>query len=226
MHQYQQPYRVVDAQNQGWRLTTGTGRYAPDFGFTRGLPAAVSLAELATSRGPIRPVVPAPDADRLVLLRAFRDAGDKAAVSLLVALAEVLRQAGDGTDHDTARRTLVAGAEESWESAHLTMLLGGAAMGPGTTPAGYDPAAVGTIVCVLGPWVVGSDVYVEVAQTLSAVFADYLDEDVDGRPRGWGGAADPSLQPGATGFETNGGRLLYSWLASRSRRKRAHTVGW
>ncbi|SHN46980.1 hypothetical protein [Cryptosporangium aurantiacum] len=219
MDQQKQPYRVVDAQNQGWRLATGTtGGYAPDFGFTRGLPVAVSYAELTTTRGPIRPVVPVPDADRRALLRAFRDAGDRAAVSLLIALEQVQRQATARADSDTARRTLVAGAEESWEAAHLTMLLGGAAAGTGG--ARFDSAAVGAIARVLGAWVAGHDVYVEVAQTLSAVFADYLDEDVDGHPRGWSRAADTSLQPGSAGFETNGGLLLYSWLASRSRRSR------
>lgn len=161
-------------------------------------------------------MVPAPDADRDALLRAFRDAGPKAALSLLVALQRVFRDAAAaGAEYDSARRTLIAGSEESWEAAHLTMLVGRTAQG-GTT----DPRAVGAIVDVLARWVTRTDVYVEVAQTLSTVFAGYLDEDVDGRPRGWGGAADPSLQPGAASFETNGGRLLYSWLAARSRRSR------
>ncbi|GAA0225416.1 hypothetical protein [Cryptosporangium japonicum] len=206
---------MVDAQNQGWRLATTTGRYAADFGVPRGLRAAVSYSELAATRGPIRPVVPAPDADRDALLRAFRAAGPRAALSLLVALQQVFRDAAAGTEYDSARRTLIAGSEESWEAAHLTMLLGR------TAPHGsIDRPTVGTIVDVLCPWVTRTDVYVEVAQTLSAVFAAFLDEDVDGRPRGWSGAADDSLQPGAAGFETNGGRLLYSWLAARSRRSR------
>ncbi|EXG81844.1 hypothetical protein [Cryptosporangium arvum] len=207
---------MVDAQNQGWRLATTTGRYAADFGVPRGLRAAVSYSELAATRGPIRPVVPAPDADRDALLRAFRAAGPRAALSLLVALQQVFRAAADGgTEYDSARRTLIAGSEESWEAAHLTMLLGR------TAPGGsIDSPTVGTIVGVLCPWVTRPDVYVEVAQTLSAVFASFLDEDVDGRPRGWSGAADASLQPGSAAFETNGGRLLYSWLAARSRRSR------
>lgn len=209
------PQRVVDAQNQGWRLAAQTGHYAADFGIPRGLRSAVSYAELAATRGPIRPVVPASDTDRETLLRAFRNAGPKAALSLLVALQRILREAATGVEYDSARRTLVAGSEESWEAAHLTMLLGPSAPGGAT-----DPYAVAVITAVLGPWVTRPDVYVEVAQTLSRVFADYLDEDVDGRPRGWSGAADPSLQPGAGGFETNGGRLLYSWLAARSRRSR------
>ncbi|MFG1927002.1 hypothetical protein [Cryptosporangium sp. NPDC048952] len=206
---------MVDAQNQGWGLAAATGRYAADFGVPRGLRSAVSYSELAATRGPIRPVVPASDADRDALLRAFRDAGPRAALSLLVALQRVFRDAAAGTEYDSARRTLIAGSEESWEAAHLTMLLGRAA------PSGtIDSLAVATIVSVLRPWVTRPDEYVEVAQTLSAVFASFLDEDVDGRPRGWRGAADTSLQPGAAAFETNGGRLLYSWLAARSRRSR------
>lgn len=209
---------MVDAQNQGWRLATTTGRYAADFGVPRGLRAAVSYSELAATRGPIRPVVPAPDADRDALLRAFRAAGPRAALTLLVALQQVFRDAAAGTEYDSARRTLIAGSEESWEAAHLTMLLGRTA-----PPGSIHLPSVGTIVNVLCPWVTRPDVYVEVAQTLSAVFAAFLDEDLDGRPRGWGGAADASLQPGAPGFETNGGRLLYSWLAARSRRSRLVT---
>jgi hypothetical protein len=110
------PYRVVDASDQGWYLT-GDGLYHADYGDKRGL-EPLTLDELRAARGPLRPVEPVTDEDEALIVEALTETGERAAGSLLVALYSLFH--ADAQAH--RRDRLLAGREGSWESAGLPAL--------------------------------------------------------------------------------------------------------
>jgi hypothetical protein len=225
------PYRLVDRFNQGWLTTDVEGVYQPG-GYHPEL-AKMAFAEIATQRGPWRPVLPLLDDDEELLREAFRRSGRKTITTLAAALEVVfhdLRESAGGLNnpdsYDYAKRTMAAGREGSWESwtLHQVVLFGNGlnlprpkrnmdnsiaarrARGPHSR---VHRIARDVMADIFRRWVTGADRYTEVAETLAAVVARYIDEqppslevteeamrDRHAGVAGWKTVADQWLQPG------------------------------
>lgn len=202
-------YRVVDRENQGWHPTGSAGSevYAADYGFQRDL-ADRPYAELAQTRGPLRPVLPVTDADEAELRDLFGQAGRKTVATLASALDAVWRRLADphaGRPFALARRALLAGREGSWES---EVLIDIALFGSGLTPKRVNEGIRDLMAAVLWRWVTDPDRYTEVAETLAGIVSRYC----DGQGEGWKAVADQWLQPGGLAQDDFSAcyRLFYS----------------
>jgi hypothetical protein len=226
----QDPYRVVDRENHGWyQASDGQGGFVYRIDYQTQIP---DYATLAAKRGPVRPVLPADEADVAELDRLFALAGRKAVTSLAAAIETVfhnLREAAGGlnnrTSYDFAMRTLKAGRAGSWEAALLEEVvffgcdlnLDYKAAQKGT-PAAMRAAgpsrrvhreARDQMADVVTRWVTNPARYTEIAETLASIVSSYADQV---GPAGWRVIADQWLQSptfGDPGF-TACYRLLYS----------------
>ncbi len=122
------PYRVVDRDNYGWYQLAGRGLYQTSRGQRLGLGDHLAYADLETSRGPLRPVLPISDADEVLLADTMGWLGHRTVATLAAAIELVFHRLRehprDGTTQglaaiessDYAMRTLTAGREGSNES--------------------------------------------------------------------------------------------------------------
>lgn len=220
------PYRIVDSRTKGWHIV-GAYEDIPE-GYVEDMTDQsnrLTLNQVIEQHGPVRPVVPMPDADREELLEAFRDAGRRAAGSVIVGLWRLLKEHLDavwsppgtqGEPYENANRLLIAGREGSWEADLMRGLVWSAGVDLNDKARRLHEPTVETVKRVVGRWVTSPDYYVEVAEGLPGIFAEYLDEDVNGQPRGWKGAADQWMQPGSLSWEGQG-EPMQRWLGSLSR---------
>ncbi|MFJ5121863.1 hypothetical protein [Kitasatospora sp. NPDC088548] len=186
------PYRLVDAQWQGW-LTAGNGLYRASYSFKReGLEQPWPYARIVAERGPVRPVnheIEGDDsAERLAAL--WEQAGRKAVASTLVALYRAeqrLPRLVFGGPHP-----LTSGREGSWESERLLSLAWEIGEELSEKPRRYDEAVAEGIADIVEGWVRHPESYTEVADHLSVLFGRHAD-----RAGGWKAVADQQFQPGA-----------------------------
>lgn len=181
------PYRVVDSTGQGWHRTNPG--YAADYGFRRGLEDSLSYQQLLEQRGPLRPVVPVPDADAKEMAQLLQEAGQKAAASVLAALHRVvLRHPGKpGGPHP-----MRAGREGSWESEVMVSLAWHIGCDLDEKPKRLEEATVAGMARIVESWITRPDTYTEVAENLAWLFGRHADQ-----VGGWPAVADRWLQPGA-----------------------------
>jgi hypothetical protein len=233
------PYRVVDADNQGWYLTHDAGpgrREIYSAGYRRQDLPARSGDELAATRGPLRPVLPITDEDEQRMRELFAEAGRKAVATLAAALDTVFEQLRDsrgglghaGDSYAYAMRTMKAGREGSWEAEALdNVIYFGNELN--LTPAsgkrgrGFRDAAT---LRAAGP---SKRVNMAVHHELTAMLtrwvtgpdrytevaetlAAVVSSYADDAPAGWYDVADQWLQPGGLARDSfvNCYRLLYS----------------
>lgn len=232
------PYRLVDAKGQGWHGRTDGTEYTADYDFKRDL-EKMSHAELQAQRGPLRPVVPVPDADAEAIVAALRSAGRRAAASTARALYLTYCAVSDLPAPDCV---LKAGREGSWEAESMMRLVWiGSDL---DSPKRLHEHAVAAISQVLTGWVTSEDHFVEVAENLASLFSRaaaliHRDEtqlahdalraaNTDGKKsrarnrmrilteRGgtWHCVADQHLMPGALSEST--GESLYFYLMSQT----------
>lgn len=157
------PYRIVDAHGQGW-LNVRDDQFQPDYGSQRDL-KTMPYEWVVAERGPVRPVIPVPEADADAIVAALRSAGRKAVATTLHALLAVDRATADRPAPDSL---MMAGREGSWESVHMVRITGEAF---GISDKRVDPDAKATLVEVLTRWITAEDYYVEVADNLASLFA-------------------------------------------------------
>lgn len=167
--------------------------------------------------GPVRPVLPMLDTDRLQLVGALGAAGGKAVGSVASAVEQVYFEArerfGPWNQHaaataDYGERTLTAGWPGNPEAVALMdlMLFGNelnlhphegldVAVMRRTGPdrQRVDVGARQRIAEVLRRWTNSSDRYTEVADNLAVVVSSFVDEEYG--PEGWSMIADQWLQP-------------------------------
>lgn len=211
----QLPSRVVDARHYGW-LRTGDGpdTYSADYHWPSKFadrPKGLSYAELESTHGPLREVVP-PSAESVAeLRRVIREAGTKAVGSLLVAISQLSLDFALRPGKPEISGSLVAGREGSWEAERLYSLSWSLGLTLADRPKRFDQAAVDGFKAVLLGWVTGED-YTEVAETLAGVFSDVADD-----LGGWKAVADGPFQPGGR-FSHDFGAIeaVHSWLLSRT----------
>lgn len=194
----EQPYRLVDAHNQGWLITSGGG-YQPDYGHRRGLDN-MTLEQITEQRGPWRPVEPITDEDEATLRYVFLGLGRKTIATLAAALDVVyyeLRESKGGLRNfesaEYAERTLKAGREGSWESELLMEIVWfGNGLNLAKSQRGHDNSIEerrrrgpstrvdkggrDRLAALIRDWVTNSDRYTEVAETLAFRVAHYADE--------------------------------------------------
>ncbi|MFD8316185.1 hypothetical protein [Kitasatospora purpeofusca] len=186
------PFRVVDALDTGWYLIE-PDRYRADHTEDRKL-SSMTHGELLAARGPLRPVVPAPAADRDRVQAALTGAGPKALASLLVALFRLAKrhayEEGERSGRLQSGR-LYAGNEESWESTAMRALLWGPGVDIADKPNRLDEHAVTELMTVIDTWVSGDEHYVEVADTLAGIFTRTA-----AASGGWPALADRHFQHG------------------------------
>lgn len=240
MNNVNEPYRVVDRDNNGWYLAAdGHGGTVYCLSYSTRMP---DYATLEAACGPLRPVLPVTDADVAELDRLLSEAGRKAVTSLAAALATVVTRlyenaggvessAGSGA---YAHRTLKAGRAGSWEAELLVSVVsfgyelndnrkapksGGRhaprADGPGRR---VDRAARDGMAAVIMRWVTDPARYTEVAETLAWIVSRHADRH---GADGWRKIADQWLQPSAFGGEDF--RNCYGLFYSRSEH---HNAGW
>jgi hypothetical protein len=224
----QDPYRVVDRENYGWyQASDGRGGFVYRIGYQTQIP---DYATVAATRGPVRPVLPADDADVDELDRLFALAGRKAVTSLAAAIETVfhnLREAAGGLNdrasYDFAMRTLKAGRAGLWEAALLEEVvffgcdlnLDYKASKKGT-PAAMRAAgpsrrvhreARDQMASVVTRWVTNPGRYTEVAETLAGIVSCYADQLGPGGWRviahtgGWGRNSTSRLRPSCRPFQ-------------------------
>lgn len=184
------PYRVVDRFDRGWHVVgpvepDGPPTYSADYGFRDGLDGW-SFERVEVDRGPLRPVVPVPDGDREAIETALRDAGTLAAGSVCVALYKLMMLRGGKGE------VITAGRGGSWESEAVKQIGWGPGVDLEEKPRRWSASCVDVLVKVMDRW---SDPeqpqYVELAETLAAIFASVTDE-----LGGWPSVADRWWQPG------------------------------
>ncbi|MFD8725309.1 hypothetical protein ACFV2H_47070 [Streptomyces sp. NPDC059629] len=204
------PFRLVDAHDRGW-FAVGTALYLCAEAEQRRV-EPTSVDELERERGPVRPVVPAPDSDLNRLQDAFTDAGPKAVASLLVALYRLARQHAEAEAERSGRMQsgrLYAGGEDSWETVAMRSLLWGLGVDLADKPRRLDEAMIETVHDVVDGWVApDSDVYVEVANNITEAF-----QAAARKAGGWQGLADAHFQIGARfAHSTNSIEAAHAWL--------------
>jgi len=234
----EQPYRVVDALNQGWHREGGPEGMYRGFDPTSAtkLLEPRPLADIAREFGPVRPVLGLLDEDAEQLRAALETAGRKAVGSLASALDQVrhelrVRASEPGDEfHQSgyrySTRALTAGRPGSWESERLqSVCLFGNSLNlwpskgnalpdekraTGPNPKRVHVGARDEMAAVLRRWVDSPDRYTEVAEHLAAIVSGYADE-AHG-PDGWAKVADQWLQPGGLAHEDTAAcyGLLYS----------------
>lgn len=212
----EQPYRLVDAHNQGW-LITSDGGYQPDYGHRRGLDK-MTLEQITEQRGPWRPVEPITNDDEQTLRYVFVGLGRKTIATLAAALDVVYyeaRESKGGLNNfesaGYAERTLKAGRDGSWESEVLMEIVWfGNGLNLAKSQRGYDNSIEerrrrgpsprvdkggrDRLAALIRDWVTNPDRYTEVAETLAWQVSHYADEAAG--PDGWKAIADQWLQPG------------------------------
>ncbi|MFF4409752.1 hypothetical protein [Streptomyces sp. NPDC001404] len=184
----QPPYRVVDVSFQGWYRRSGDGMYDADCGHARSL-EAMAYEELATARGPLRPVGPPTAEESAAVKASLAGAGRKAAATLLVVLYRLVLQDARAERAGGPHNRLVAGREGSWESEAMVRLAWNLGADLAEKPARFDETAVMELVRVVEGWVSSSDRYTEVAATLASAFSAVADT-----AGGWQAVADRYLQ--------------------------------
>ncbi|MGA5822151.1 hypothetical protein ACPC54_30330 [Kitasatospora sp. NPDC094028] len=201
------PHRLVDAHWQGW-LHTEDGHYQATSGTGRGLDQPWTHAQITTSRGPVRPVLPPPaeDTDRLTAL--WAQAGHQALATTLAALHRlVLRFPAGQRPHP-----VMSGREGSWETLRLIDLAWGIGSDiDGQMPTRYDGHAATAIADVLEGWARRPEYYTEVAETLAQHFGQHVD-----RTGGWNTVTEPWLRPGSELIDPDTLFLIASWLLASS----------
>ncbi|MGA5819871.1 hypothetical protein ACPC54_18665 [Kitasatospora sp. NPDC094028] len=187
------PFRVVDAQDTGW-YRIEADLYRADHAQVRRL-EEMTYRELRAARGPLRPVVAATAADRDRVQAALTGAGPKALASLLVALYRLARRHAYEEDERSGKLQsgrLYAGNEESWQSLAMRTLAWGPGVDLADKPKPIDENTVTELMTVIDSWVSGDEYYVEVADTLAALFARTA-----AAGGGWPALADGHFQHGA-----------------------------
>lgn len=240
MNDANEPYRVVDRDNNGWYLAAdGHGGTAYCLNYSTQIP---DYATLEAAHGPLRPVLPVTDADVAELDRLCSEAGRKAVTSLAAALATVVKRLYEnagGVERSLessayAYRTLAAGRAGSWEAELLRSVVsfgyelndnrkasksgGGSALeakGPGHR---VDRDARDGMATIIMRWVTDPARYTEVAETLAWIVSQHADQH---GADGWRRIADQWLQPSALIGEDF--RNCYRLFYSRSER---HNTGW
>ncbi|WP_051710372.1 AAA family ATPase [Streptomyces sp. NRRL S-350] len=201
------PYRLVDAQWQGW-LTAGNGLYRASSSLNRpGLEEPWPYARIVAERGPVRPVNhPVEGDDSTERLAALWDkAGRKAVASTLVALYRAVLRFPASL---YGPHPLTSGREGSWESARLLNLAYTVGGDLDDRPKRFDPEVADGVADVLEGWVRRPETYTEVAENLAGIFGRYAD-----RAGGWTKVADQWLQPGArAGHDPDTVFAVGSWL--------------
>ncbi|MGW3308204.1 hypothetical protein ACWDG9_16640 [Streptomyces sp. NPDC001073] len=198
------PERLVDIRCRGWQYI-GEGRYRIDHQEQRGLPER-TYDEVAAIDGPISVVEPPNPYNAEDFVAALEAAGTTAAACLLLALHQLAvefdeweRRAGEATC------SLIAGAEESWQSAAMMAQIHAHGAVLSGEPDRTVEDTVTTLKEELEGWACVSQGYTEVAENLAVLFSRAADG-----AGGWSALADPELQAVSP---------LRDWLMSHTQAK-------
>ncbi len=203
------PARLVDAHSQGW-FHAGDGLYRADFGEQRGL-TETDFDILAGTRGPLDPVVDPYPGSEDEIGDALRAAGRRAVASLLVALHRIdAEQQSAAEQWGATVTTLYAGAESSWETEEMRVLV--RTLGPllAADEEAYDSARVTELIEIIEGWVEVMGSYTEVAANLASLVTSVAES-----TGGWLALAGDRLNPGHADALPGAGELR-AWLMSAS----------
>lgn len=164
-------YRYVDRHQHGWWLV-GDGRYHT-YPLTAQFPEGLTEEDLRDQRGPLTPVVTAPQADLDQMFLELHGAGVHAVSTVLAVLGTLVRLCV-GRDGDARR--LVAGRPGSWESDRIVKL--GQQVGVSIHPQHINQQAARVVAGILSHWSEpgpNDPGYVEVAENLASVLGRVVD---------------------------------------------------
>jgi hypothetical protein len=156
------PASVVDRYQRGWVTATDPCTTSPQLGNHRW-----TLAELGERRGPLRPVVSMPAADRNVLVRVLFAAGHRAVPTVMMVLYRLSRVCYQADGHDNR---LVAGRPGSTGSYMLLRFAW--EIGADVSTKRVDADALRVCEARIRGWIFDPHVYVEVAANLGSVLAE------------------------------------------------------